>query len=299
MRTITTTPVSVHGIDALRLDGAAVSVTVTTSMGPRILGLAGPDGRNLLAELPDAIIDLPGLPAYRMLGGHRLWHTPEVPASTYRPDEGAVTVTELADGVDLMGADDPVQGVRKRIGVRLAGAGVLHVEHEVRNTSAAPVATAAWAITQVPPRGEAWIPVVTGPQRGPYLPNRALVLWPYSSVSDPRLTLGDDLLVVRGVAGSDGRVKVGTQRGRGWIAWRDGGTLLVIEAAEEPGAYGDMGAGTQCYACGDFVELETISPTASLAPGEAVVHRQTWRIVAVDPAADRRDVIRTLGLAAV
>ena len=92
MSTITTTQASVHGIDALRLDGDGVSVTVTTSMGPRILGLAGPDGVNLLAELPAATIELPGLPTYRMLGGHRLWHTPEVPASTYRPDEGAVVV---------------------------------------------------------------------------------------------------------------------------------------------------------------------------------------------------------------
>ena len=88
MSTITATQTSVHGIDALRLDGDGVSVTVTTSMGPRILGLAGPDGRNLLAELPAATIELPGLPVYRMLGGHRLWHTPEVPASTYRPGRG-------------------------------------------------------------------------------------------------------------------------------------------------------------------------------------------------------------------
>ena len=103
--------------------------------------------------------------------------------------------------------------------------------------------------------------------------------------------------MVRGVAGSADRLKVGTQRQRGWIAWRDGGTVLVIEAAEEPGAYGDMGAGTQCYSCGDFVELETISPAVRLAPGEAVVHRQTWRIATADPEADRGAVIRELGLA--
>lgn len=297
MSTIAITPTTVHGIDALRLEGDGVSVTVSVSMGPRILALAGADGRNLLADLPDALIELPGLPAYRMLGGHRLWHTPEVPATTYRPDESPVTVTRLDGGVDLLGADDPVQGVQKRLRVTIED-GRVHLEHEVRNTSRSAITTAAWAITQVPPRGEAWIPFGVGELDGAYLPNRAIVLWPYSSLTDERLTLEDDAAIVRGIAGSWGRVKVGTQRQRGWIAWRDGATVLVIRAAQEPGTYGDMGAATQCYSCGDFVELETIGPAETLAPGAATIHRQTWQVEAVDAAASRADVIAALGLAA-
>jgi len=297
MSTTTLTPTSIHGIDALRLDGDGLSVTVSTGMGPRILALSRVDGPNLLAELPGARIELPGLPPYRMLGGHRLWHTPEVPASTYRPDEAPVIVSELPDGVDLMGANDPEQGIQKRLRVTIAD-GVVSVEHELRNTGPSPTTTGAWAITQVPARGEAWIPLAAGEIDGPFLPNRAIVLWPYSSLADERLTLTDEVAIVRGIAGSWGRVKVGTQRRRGWIAWRDGATVLVIRAAEEPGTYGDMGAGTQCYSCGDFVELETIGPATFLAPGAATVHRQTWQIASVDPSASREDVIAALGLSA-
>ena len=79
---------------------------------------------------------------------------------------------------------------------------------------------------------------------------------------------------------------------------RDGATVLVIRAAPEPGMYGDMGAATQCYSCGDFVELETIGPAETLASGTATVHRQTWQIATVDAAASRPDVITALGLAA-
>ena len=297
MSTTAIIPTSVHGIDALRLEQDGLSVTVSVGMGPRILSLAGPEGRSVLAELPDARIELPGLPAYRMLGGHRLWHTPEVPASTYRPDEGRVTVTQLPDGVDLRGADDPIQGITKRLRVTLAG-GQVHLEHELRNTGRSAITTAPWAITQVPPRGEAWVPFTVGELSGPYLPGRAIVLWPYSSLSDPRLILRDDLAVVRGVPGSSGRVKVGTQRERGWIAWRDGTTALVIRSPQEPGTYGDMGAGTQCYSCGDFVELETLGPAVTLAPGDVTVHRQTWELHAVDATAARDAVIESLGLAA-
>jgi hypothetical protein len=199
--------------------------------------------------------------------------------------------------VDLVGAEDPVQGIRKRLRVTIQG-GDVHVEHELRNTGSTAITTAAWAITQVPPRGEAWVPFAAGEVSGPYQPNRAIVLWPYSSLDDARLTLTDGLAVVRGRVGSQGRVKVGTQRARGWIAWRDGGVMLVIRAPQEPGTFGDMGASTQCYSCGDFVELETIGPATTLAPGAATVHRQAWSIHAVDPGADRLTLIESLGLAA-
>lgn len=295
MPEVTITPARAQGIEGLRIAGEGLAVTVTTACGPRILGLEGPDGRNLLAELPDLRIEIPGLPPYPLRGGHRLWNTPEVPAIAYRPDDAPVTVTEVPGGVDLQGAADPVQGVAKRIRVVIAD-GAVHVEHEIRNTSDAPLETAPWAITQVPPRGEVWIPVGMGDRFGKWLPNRAIVLWPYSSVADPRLTLGDDIVVVRGVAGAAGRVKVGTQRSRGWIAWRDGGTLLLVEAAEEEGSFGDMGASTQCYSCGDFVELETLGPVVTLAPGERTLHRLRWRILPVDPATPAPQAAAALGL---
>lgn len=291
----TTTPVTVHGIAGLRIAGEGLAVTVSTGLGPRILGLAGPDGRNVLADLPEARISLPGLLDYRLLGGHRLWNTPEVPEVTYRPDDAPVTVTEIPGGLDLAGAPDPVQGVAKRIRVTIAD-GAVHLEHEIRNVGSAPLETAAWAITQVPPAGEAWLPVTMGDLNGPWLPNRALVLWPYSAVGDPRLILGDDIVRVRGVAGAPGRVKIGTQRQRGWIAWRDGGTLLLVETAEEAGTFGDMGASLQCYSCGDFVELETLGPVVTLAPGASVTHRQRWRLVVVDPAASPDAIVASLGL---
>jgi len=297
MSTTAVSPTSVHGINALRLDGDGVSVTVSVGMGPRILALAGPDGRNVLAELPDARIEVAELPAYRMLGGHRLWHTPEVPATTYRPDEAPVVVTEFTGGVDLLGADDPVQGVQKRLRVTLAD-GRVHVAHELRNTGPSAITTACWAITQVPPRGEAWVPFATTDRTGPFQPNRAIVLWPYSSLADERLLLENDMAVVRGIVGAEGRVKVGTGRERGWIAWRDGGTVLLIRADQEPGTYGDMGAATQCYSCGDFVELETIGPAVTLAPGDVTIHRQTWQVFGVDPGASRMAVMAGLGLAA-
>ena len=296
MHDATFTPITVHGIAALRIERDGLAVTVTTGMGPRVLAFGRAGGPNLLAELPDLRIEIPGVADYPLLGGHRLWSTPEVPPVTYRTDGAAVAVTRHADGVDLQAPDDPVQGVAKRIGVRIAD-GALELEHELRACGTGPLETAPWAITQVPPRGEAWLPTAMGDLHGKWLPNRALVLWPYSSVADPRLTLGDDLVVVRGVAGAQGRVKVGTQRTRGWIAWRDGGTLLVVETAQEAGSFGDMGASLQCYSCGDFVELETLGPVVRLAPGETVVHRQRWRIHDVDPAASASDVIASLGLA--
>jgi hypothetical protein len=230
-----------------------------------------------------------------MLGGHRLWHTPEVPEVTYRRDDRPVTVTGLDRGVDLLGGDDPAIGVQKRLRVELSE-GRLRLEHEIVDTGSAPLTTSAWAITQVDPEGDAWVPLGADEPGSAFLPDRSIILWPYSSLSDPRLSLADELAIVRGVPGSAGRVKVGTARGQGWVAWRRGSLLFLIEAPLAPGRHGDMGASVQCYASGEFVELETLGPVEELPPGGATIHRSTWRLVDVDPDAPAAAVAAALGL---
>ena len=50
-------------------------------------------------------------------------------------------------------------------------------------------------------------------------------------------------------------------------------------AYEEGAAYVDEGCALQCYTCGKFIELESLSPQRVLHPGEAVCHEERMRIV--------------------
>lgn len=285
------------GHPCLALDAGGPRVVVTTDLGPRVLALTLPDGTGagLLASLPDLSIDAPGLPSYRMVGGHRLWVAPEDPPVTYVPDGDPPTVEQAVDSVAFSVAGG--QGLRKTIRVRPTPDSVI-LDHVLANEGPATVEVAPWAITMLTPGGEAWLPRWMGrADPGGYQANGSLVLWPYTRLEDPRLALGDPIVRVLAVAGAEGRVKVGLQGRAGWAAYRRDDALFVKRAAWLEGErYVDLGASVQCYSSGDFIEVETLGSLVTLEPGASTVHREVWSLTCVDPATSMERVLDRLGL---
>jgi hypothetical protein len=263
-------PTSFEGHACVRLCGAASEAIVTTSVGPRILGLLV-GGDNVLAVLPGAAIARPDGEPLRLLGGHRLWAAPEVPRITYAPDVAPCTTIATDDGVRVEAPADDA-GLTKTIDVRPTGDGWI-VDHEIRNTADAPIALAPWAITQFPLGGVVVAPAstdATGPQA-----DRSLVLWPYTDPADPRLRLLRDELRVD--ASSGPRLKVGLAPGRGRVAYERAGLRFEKEAVVDPDAsYPDRGAAIQVFVGDGFCELETLGPLRALTPGDVAQHRERW-----------------------
>ena len=84
------------GFDCLQLSNGALTLWLTTGVGPRIIGLAPAGGENLLAVLPESNAYVtPAGRTYTFRGGHRLWHAPEHPERTYVPDDAPLTVTPM------------------------------------------------------------------------------------------------------------------------------------------------------------------------------------------------------------
>jgi hypothetical protein len=291
--------VTFGGHDCLVVGAGGPHVTVTTDAGPRILALTLPDGTGagLFAALPELTIDTPGQPPFRMIGGHRLWAAPEVPATTYLPDDGPPEVTRAADSVAF--SHLPATALRRTLRVTPTPVSVV-IDHVLANDGTEPTRVAPWAITMLTPGGEAWLPRFMGRiDPGGYQANGSLVLWPYSRFDDTRLVPGDPVTRVLAIAGSAGRVKVGLQGRAGWAAYRRADTLLAKRFAWLEGeTYPDMDASLQCYSCGDFIELETLGPLVTLSPGESTAHRETWTLARVDPDAPMDELLREAGLAA-
>ncbi|MGH2680198.1 MAG: hypothetical protein ACRDG8_06890 [Actinomycetota bacterium] len=270
--------VEFEGHRSVRVDGEASELFVTVSVGPRVLGCVV-GGTNLFAVLPEAELDAPGGERYRLLGGHRLWAAPEIPAVTYRPDDRPCETTELADGVRVEAPPDGA-GLVKAIAVRPDAGGGWIVEHELRNASSSPVTIAPWAITQLRPGGEAVLPVPArgiGPQA-----DRSLVLWPYTDLGDRRIRTGRR--EVRVDASTDGPpTKVGVAPSDGRIAYRLGGYAFEKRIELDPdGVYTDRGAAVQVYIGGGCCELETLGPLRELAPGGRAEHRERWSLRSSD-----------------
>ncbi|MCY7417552.1 MAG: hypothetical protein LH650_03475 [Chloroflexi bacterium] len=288
----------VAGHPSLVVDRGGPRVVITTDVGPRILEVALPDGtgEGLLASLPDLHIERDGWPRFQLHGGHRLWAGPEMPETTYLPDAGPVEVARTTDGVSCSYLETQT-GIRRTIGV-LPGADSVVVQHRLSNEGSTAVEVAPWAITMCTPGGEAWLPRYTGPgDTHGVLPNGSLVTWPYTRLADERLTLADPIIRLRAVAGAPAPYKIGIPGRAGWIAYRLGGAVLIKRVTYLDGAtYADLGASLQCYSGGDFLEIETLGPLVSLAPGASIEHGETWSLHAVDAGAGADDVLRLLGL---
>lgn len=290
-------PFDYHGFPALRLQGAHLAVDFLAEAGPRLVGLrVVSSGDNLLAETPDVTWPTP-YGTYHVYGGHRLWQSPEVPARTYVPDDSGLTVREIPNGVVLTGAREAPTGIRKRFTVTLdPQRPALTLTQRIINEGAASCRLAPWAITQLPHGGRMILPQTVGtlPPNEPdavYWPNRHLVLWNYTRIHDPRLTLGDDCIFVE-TQPLLPPIKIGYLNTHGWAAFLRGGVLLVKMFTPHPEQpHTDRNANVTVYCNHQFAELETVGPLVELAPGEFVEHEERWRVfTAVAPDADYEQI---------
>lgn len=252
-------------------------ITVAADAGPRITGFRRPDGPELFASIPDLSISGGGH-TYRFLGGHRLWVGPEVPSVTYRPDNEPVDVIESDTSLVVRGAPEADRLV-KSMSVTAHG-GTIAVEHQIENMGSRSIVLSPWAITQFSIGGTAYVPLPKEPDGDASLvPNRSIVVWPYTDLSSPEFIFGADLIGVEGSARPH-NMKIGTANRRGWLAYQLGSELFVKWAPihDDAAQHIDMGATVQCFRNESFVELESVGPLVELVPGRTVTHTEHWRL---------------------
>jgi len=251
---------------------------VTTSVGPRILHLARPGGDNLFHTEP------PSGDGWQLYGGHRFWTAPE-DELTYALDDGPVEV----EGDRFSFVSD---GLRRTLAVAWP-----HITHRLENVGPVPIRRACWALS-VMAGGRAWLPrPALRPHPKALLPDRSLALWPYTDPSDPRWTWGRG--AVRLACKGGGPQKIGAWNPLGWLAWQRGSTLFVKHTHLPAGDYPDRGSSHELFTSGPMLELESLGPLTTLAPGEAVELVERWWLVEVEPElsdAALGDHIAELGL---
>ncbi|MGH8928077.1 MAG: hypothetical protein ACRDWH_06980, partial [Acidimicrobiia bacterium] len=122
-----------------------------------------------------------------------------MPRVSYAPDDHRCEVTQTTIGVSIRALVD-CAGLVKEIGVSLMDER-LAVDHRLLNAGSSPISIAPWAITQFRLGGIALVPLgSTGPGSGSEA-DRSLVVWPYTSLADRRLSMLDSAAVVEAVAG--------------------------------------------------------------------------------------------------
>lgn len=260
----------------INLEIGPYSVAAATTFGPRLVSLRYRNGPELFAQLPDDVmITHPDSGTYRFRGGHRLWAAPEVPAITYASDDHPCEVT---NGDNLLVVTAPVDpaGLIKGMSVSLEGVR-LFVDHHLANGGLRPISVALWGITQFRLGGVAVIPIGTGIVHDPLQADSSLVIWPYTDLTDPRLSWRRQAAIIECTTGPAFKVGSGPDPGRiGYLIDRHLFIKEVLPAGM--GTYVDRGAVAQMYVKDSFCELESVGPVALLDPGSSVSHREVWEV---------------------
>jgi hypothetical protein len=261
-----------------RVANESIELIVTTDVGPRIIRCGFVGGDNMFKEY-DAMMGKRGGAKWRIYGGHRLWHAPEVEPRTYYPDNKPVAVEQHKGFVRFIPPVESTTGLQKEIDVALPARGArARITHRLRNTNVWDVEFSPWALSVMAPGTRAIIPL---PPRGRHpddlLPVNTLTMWAYTDMSDPRWRWGETYITLQQDPQNAKPQKIGALVPDGWLGgWRDGQLFVKKFASPKGGAFPDMGSNVEVFTNDDMIELETLAPLVKLAPGATVEHTEHW-----------------------
>jgi hypothetical protein len=261
-----------------RLSNGLVELVITGDVGPRVIRAGFVGEINLFCEMPEMLGKVGG-DEWRIYGGHRLWHAPEVSPRTYTPDNDPVTLTQEDGFIRVNQAVEAPTGISKQIDIALApDSAHATVTHRLTNHGLWDVQLAPWALSVMAAGGVGLFPL---PQRGTHAENLAptstLSLWAYTNLSDPRWTLGERYILLRQDPAATVAQKIGATVPDGWGAYvKDGFMFLKTFDFDAVAEYADLNSVIEVFTNSDMLELETLGPVVSLAPGASVEHVENW-----------------------
>lgn len=271
--------------------GACVEITdgvrsllVTTDIGPRIIYFGMKGGENIMFEDKGDDINkggkffddnLPGKGIWHIYGGHRFWKSPEY-MDTYYPDNAPVDVKMTSHGAIFTAEPEVTTKLQKSVEIEMSDDGVVTIRHRIINTGTQNSGKIAlWALT-VMDKGAVGEFKLSQADTG-FLPNRNLVFWQYSDMTDDRFATDGKKVTLTWKDRPP--FKVGALIDDGKITIRTKGVVFTKSFGYEAGAdYPDMQCNAELYTNELMFEVESLSPHLTLEPGESAEHVEVWTL---------------------
>ncbi|MBN1264159.1 MAG: hypothetical protein JXA25_01610 [Anaerolineales bacterium] len=279
---------TVRNMPAATLENETLKVEYLTASALRITGLYhAVSPKNILALMPDIVLPF-GEKGYPLIGGHRLWASPEEPGWSYGDESGVpLEIEERHNHVRLIQLHPEAAGLRREMTLTLDELlPHLTIKHCLTNDGDFPVFAAPWALTILPPGGLVLLPFPRSENDSNLLPDRNLVFWPYTTPENLNMVYLPNAILLP-TSGRKEPAKLGTLLKAGWCGYFNDGLFFKkrIQKPQPFNNYPDFGSSCEVYLAPDFFELETLGALAEIPPGESAVHTETWELVS-DLAAD-------------
>jgi hypothetical protein len=271
--------------NTLRISNGTTELLVTTDVGPRILSYQT-EGRGNIFHIMEDQCGMADESEWRIRGGHRFWLGPEDWILSYHIDNRPVQWKQNGSSGELVidsMQTDPTS-IRKTLGIRLASDGShVTVRHTATNEGGSSCKLATWGLSVMRPGGMEIIPQPpAGEHPRDILPNRGMVLWPYTDLSDPRYTFGTQFWLLQFEENAP-PTKIGLVHSQKWIGYLCEDLLFVKKFDLVAGeSYPDGGCNFETFTNNEILEIESLGPLRTLAPGESVTHTEKWLLFALD-----------------
>lgn len=269
--------------NCIRLNNNEIEVTVTTDVGPRIVGYSFVGGENILGYHAEAKVET-ALGIWKPYGGHRLWIAPENMPNSYAPDNSPIEYVQDSqkNSIVLIQPIETVTKTQKEISIVLdeTGSGV-SVKHKITNRGNDSIELALWALTIMRKGGEVFIPNEPFAEYSgeTLLPIRNLTCWSYTDFTDLRWRFEKDFIRLKVDENKPEPQKIGVQNKQGWAMYRYKNLEFIKNFGYiENAAYPDLNSNTEVYTAGSFVEIESLAPLRRLAPGDSTEHNEFWTL---------------------
>jgi hypothetical protein len=271
----------------LLIQGENTELVITLDVGPRIIRYAFHQGKNVFVELSEQMGGS-SEPDWKIRGGHRFWTAPEGDHS-YELDNEPVTWKAVGDSaVEIMEPASKAFGFQKTMRVELLENELVRITHLLTNRGSQPLDISPWALSVMAPGGVALIPqppLDLHPSEFPegrdtkpeeFLPNREMILWPFTDLTDGRYAFSEYFLRVTYLPERPA-TKLGLKLPTGWVAYQNSDTIFAKHFAYDPALpYPDRGSNFEIFTNITILELESLAPTVALQPNATVEHVEHW-----------------------
>jgi hypothetical protein len=161
---------------------------------------------------------------------------------------------------------------------------LVRVTHLVTNTGSKKLEIFPWVLTVMAPGGVAVIPQPAldlhpsefpegrGTKTENFWPNRELILWPFTDLTDGRYRYSEHFLRLNYLPELPA-TKLGLKLPTGWVSYQNGEVIFSKHFSYDPALpYPDRGSNFEIFTNHRILELESLAPALPLEPGATCEH---------------------------
>ena len=273
----------------LAISNDVIELYVTIDVGPRIIRYGFIGGQNIMCDnrtagAPKDDVEFENFfgkgKKWEILGGHRIWTSPESYPNSYYPDLDEVKYETTETGAIFTPNAEKENGVQKQLEIKMDPDDTnVQVIMRVANIANKPQEFAIWGLTVSAVGGTLIIPMNDNDTG--LLANRNISVWPYTNLADSRLHFGNRYVTLRQDPSVAQALKLGFDLNDAEVFYLLGNDIFCkrYETHHDTENYPDNNCSFETYTCNTFLEIESLSPLKNVKPNETVSLTEHWSLI--------------------